>query len=311
MIWKILTAVLAIIVIIMAAVLLKIRAQLRDINDQLDFLYENDTNMLIGTDTNLIYLGQFKQRVNRFVEQWHKKRAEAAKKEQMISDTYTNLSHDIRTPLTSLDGYFQLLKDEKDEKLQAHYIVIIQERIASLKDILEELFMFTKLKNDTFNLEMDRCCVSRLLKQTVFSYYDEWKMRGIEPVVDICDEQIFILANTQALKRVFQNVIKNGLVHGKSDIEIKLYTIDSGKNAGSDRENKVVNIVVSNTIDDPENIDTSQVFERFYKADEARSVTSSGLGLSIAKELVERMGGKINAQIEDNRFCINISYRII
>lgn len=311
MIWKILTAVLAIIVIIMAAVLLKIRAQLRDINDQLDFLYENDTNMLIGTDTNLIYLGQFKQRVNRFVEQWHKKRAEAAKKEQMISDTYTNLSHDIRTPLTSLDGYFQLLKDEKDEKLQAHYIGIIQERITSLKDMLEELFMFTKLKNDTFKLEMDKCCVSRLLKQTVFSYYDEWKMRGIEPVVDICDEQIFILANTQALKRVFQNVIKNGLVHGKSDIEIKLYTIDSGKNAGSDRENKVVNIVVSNTIDDPENIDTSQVFERFYKADEARSVTSSGLGLSIAKELVERMGGKINAQIEDNRFCINISYRII
>lgn len=311
MIWKILTAVLAIIVIIMAAVLLKIRAQLRDINDQLDFLYENDTNMLIGTDTNLIYLGQFKQRVNRFVEQWHKKRAEAAKKEQMISDTYTNLSHDIRTPLTSLDGYFQLLKDEKDEKLQAHYIGIIQERITSLKDMLEELFMFTKLKNDTFKLEMDKCCVSRLLKQTVFSYYDEWKMRGIEPVVDICDEQIFILANTQALKRVFQNVIKNGLVHGKSDIEIKLYTIDSGKNAGSDRENKVVNIVVSNTIDDPENIDTSQVFERFYKADEARSVTSSGLGLSIAKELVERMGGKIHAQIEDNRFCINISYRII
>ena len=311
MIWKILTAVLAIIVIIMAAVLLKIRAQLRDINDQLDFLYENDTNMLIGTDTNLIYLGQFKQKVNRFVEQWHKKRAEAAKKEQMISDTYTNLSHDIRTPLTSLDGYFQLLKDEKDEKLQAHYIGIIQERITSLKDMLEELFMFTKLKNDTFKLEMDRCCVSRLLKQTVFSYYDEWKMRGIEPVVDICDEQIFILANTQALKRVFQNVIKNGLVHGKSDIEIRLYTKALGNVSDKNKGNRMVNISVSNTIENPENVDVSQVFERFYKADEARSVTSSGLGLSIAKELVERMDGKINAQIEDNRFCINISYRII
>lgn len=311
MIWKILTAVLAIIVIIMAAVLLKIRAQLRDINDQLDFLYENDTNMLIGTDTNLIYLGQFKQRVNRFVEQWHKKRAEAAKKEQMISDTYTNLSHDIRTPLTSLDGYFQLLKDEKDEKLQAHYIGVIQERIASLKDMLEELFMFTKLKNDTFKLEMDKCCVSRLLKQTVFSYYDEWKMRGIEPVVDICDEQIFILANTQALKRVFQNVIKNGLVHGKNDIEIRLYTKALGNVSDKNKGNKMVNISVSNTIENPENVDVSQVFERFYKADEARSVTSSGLGLSIAKELVERMDGKINAHIEDNRFCINISYRII
>lgn len=311
MIWKILTAVLTIIVIIMAAVLLKIRAQLRDINGQLDFLYENDTNMLIGTDTNLIYLGQFKNKVNRFVEQWHEKRAEAAKKEQMISDTYTNLSHDIRTPLTSLDGYFQLLKDEKDEKLQAHYIGIIQERITSLKDMLEELFMFTKLKNDTFKLEMDNCCVSRLLKQTVFSYYDEWKMRGIEPVVDICDEQIFILANTQALKRVFQNVIKNGLVHGKNDIEIRLYTKALGNVSDKNKGNRMVNISVSNTIENPENVDVSQVFERFYKADEARSVASSGLGLSIAKELVERMGGKINARIEDNRFCINISYRII
>ena len=171
--------------------------------------------------------------------------------------------------------------------------------------------MFTKLKNDTFKLEMDRCCVSRLLKQTVFSYYDEWKMRGIEPVVDICDEQIFILANTQALKRVFQNVIKNGLVHGKNDIEIRLYTKALGNVSDKNQGNRMVNISVSNTIENPENVDVSQVFERFYKADEARSVTSSGLGLSIAKELVERMDGKIHAQIEDNRFCINISYRII
>ena len=129
---------------------------------------------------------------------------------------------------------------------------------------------------------------------------EQFEMRTHKRVIDI-------LYPTQ---KTVDNLMKLELPAGV-DIEIKLYTIDSGKNAGSDRENKVVNIVVSNTIDDPENIDTSQVFERFYKADEARSVTSSGLGLSIAKELVERMGGKINAQIEDNRFCINISYRIV
>lgn len=97
----------------------------------------------------------------------------------MISDTYTNLSHDIRTPLTSLDGYFQLLRDETDKSAQEHYIDIIQERITSLKDMLEELFMFTKIKNDSFKLELSNCCVSRLLKQTVFSYYEEWKSRAL------------------------------------------------------------------------------------------------------------------------------------
>lgn len=68
--------------------------------------------------------------------------------------------------------------------------------------------MFTKLKNDSFKLELSNCCVSRLLKQTVFSYYEEWKRQGIEPSLDICEDTIFITANVQALRRVFQNVIK-------------------------------------------------------------------------------------------------------
>lgn len=152
MIWKILTVILAVSVAVLIAVLVKIRAQLRDINEQLDFLCEKDTNMLLLTDTNMADIGRLKERINRFLEQWHRQREAAAKKEQMISDTYTNLSHDIRTPLTSLDGYFQLLRDETDKSAQEHYIDIIQERITSLKDMLEELFMFTKLKNDSFKL---------------------------------------------------------------------------------------------------------------------------------------------------------------
>lgn len=115
MIWKILTVILAVSVAVLIAVLVKIRAQLRDINEQLDFLCEKDTNMLLLTDTNMADIGRLKERINRFLEQWHRQREAAAKKEQMISDTYTNLSHDIRTPLTSLDGYFQLLRDETDK----------------------------------------------------------------------------------------------------------------------------------------------------------------------------------------------------
>ena len=297
MIWKILTVILAVSVAVLIAVLVKIRAQLRDINEQLDFLCEKDTNMLLLTDTNMADIGKLKEHINRFLEQWHRQREAAAKKEQMISDTYTNLSHDIRTPLTSLDGYFQLLRDETDKSAQEHYIDIIQERITSLKDMLEELFMFTKLKNDSFKLELSNCCVSRLLKQTVFSYYEEWKKQGIEPSLDICEDTIFITANAQALRRVFQNVIKNALVHGQNSICIQMK-----------QKNKIVHILVSNDVKNPDDIDVDKVFERFYKADEARSISSSGLGLSIAKELVERMGGSIEARLEGKRFVVEIQF---
>ncbi len=297
MIWKILTVILAVSVAVLIAVLVKIRAQLRDINEQLDFLCEKDTNMLLLTDTNMADIGRLKERINRFLEQWHRQREAAAKKEQMISDTYTNLSHDIRTPLTSLDGYFQLLRDETDKSAQEHYIDIIQERITSLKDMLEELFMFTKLKNDSFKLELSNCCVSRLLKQTVFSYYEEWKKQGIEPSLDICEDTIFITANAQALRRVLQNVIKNALVHGQNSICIQMK-----------QKNKIVHILVSNDVKNPDDIDVDKVFERFYKADEARSISSSGLGLSIAKELVERMGGSIEARLEGKRFVVEIQF---
>ena len=276
MIWKILTVILAVSVAVLIAVLVKIRAQLRDINEQLDFLCEKDTNMLL------------------------------------LTDTYTNLSHDIRTPLTSLDGYFQLLRDETDKSAQEHYIDIIQERITSLKDMLEELFMFTKLKNDSFKLELSNCCVSRLLKQTVFSYYEEWKKQGIEPSLDICEDTIFIIANVQALRRVFQNVIKNALVHGQKSICIQMKQQDSCNCRASDYErtskNSIVHILVSNDVKNPDDIDVDKVFERFYKADEARSISSSGLGLSIAKELVERMGGSIEARLEGKRFVVEIQF---
>lgn len=167
-------------------------------------------------------------------------------------------------------------------------------------NMLEELFMFTKLKNESFNIEESLCCISRILKQTVFSYYDEWTRLGITPQLQICEEAIFIMGSEQALRRVFQNIIKNGLVHGKNNIRVEMNTINLNP--------EYVNIIISNEVENPSKIDTERVFERFYKLDEARNVSSSGLGLSISKELVERMNGSIDAFVLDNRFCVKIVF---
>ncbi len=264
----------------------KYQRQVQDICRQLSFLNEHDSNMLITSEINHKSISNLVKVLNEFLHIKRKERKEALRKEKNISDIYTNISHDIRTPLTSLDGYFQLLEKSEGAKEQARYIGIIQERIGSLKDMLEELFEYTKLENDSYELELSQCCVNRILKETVFSYYEEWQKRGIEVEFQIADELLYIEGNEQALRRVIQNIIKNGLDHGKKRIRIVL-----------DKRQEQIVLEIWNQVENVDEIDVERVFERFYKAEKSRSKNSTGLGLSIIKELVMRMGGSIKAEI--------------
>ena len=227
---------------------------------------EHDSNKLIQREIDMGGIGELSDKLNELLDLRKKERNEYRKKEELIADTYTNLSHDIRTPLTSL----------------------------------EELFTFTKLKNDSYKLELTDCCMNRILKEAVFSYYDEWKKQGICPDISITEEMLYISGNKQGLRRVIQNVIKNGLDHGEKNISIKLI-----------REDNHALLKISNYTEHPENIDLSHVFERFYKADVARGRASTGLGLSIAKELVEHMNGDISARIQGNDFIIEIKVLLV
>jgi signal transduction histidine kinase len=280
-------------------ILWKFQRQVKDICRQLAFLIKNDSNMLISREFDFGGIGWLADILNEFLKVRKKERVEYLGKEKMIADTYTNLSHDIRTPLTSLDGYFQLLEASSDEETRKRYLKIIQERIQSLKEMLEELFTFTKLKNDSYQLELTKCCMNRILKEIVFSYYDEWMRIGITPNISITEELLYLNGNVQGLRRVIQNIIKNGLDHGKSKIKIVLT-----------RAADHMILKISNQVLHPEEIDASQVFERFYKADAARNRTSTGLGLSIARELVLRMGGEIRADIIKDEFEVKICFPI-
>ncbi len=280
-------------------ILWKFQRQVKDICRQLAFLIKNDSNMLISREFDFGGIGWLADILNEFLKVRKKERVEYLGKEKMIADTYTNLSHDIRTPLTSLDGYFQLLEASSDEETRKRYLKIIQERIQSLKEMLEELFTFTKLKNDSYQLELTKCCMNRILKEIVFSYYDEWMRIGITPNISIAEELLYLNGNVQGLRRVIQNIIKNGLDHGKSKIKIVLT-----------RAADHMVLKISNQVLHPEEIDASQVFERFYKADAARNRTSTGLGLSIARELVLRMGGEIRADIIKDEFEVKICFPI-
>ena len=292
--------ILAGIIILQSIIMWKYQRQVKDICRQLAFLMKHDSNMLIHREFGLGGIGMLSDRLNDLLELRRKEKQYYQEKETLIADTYTNLSHDIRTPLTSLDGYFQLMEACENVEEQRRYLNIIHERIHSLNEMLEELFMFTKLKNESYRLELTSCCINRILKETVFSYYDDWVRREIQPDIQITEEQLYIDGNKQGLSRIIQNVIKNGLDHGEKKIRIVLK-----------REQNRAVLRISNQVIASEQIDIEHVFDRFYKADAARSKTSTGLGYSIAREFVRRMNGEIGAKIEENEFIVEMSFPII
>lgn len=293
----IMIGVLSVLILILICILISYKRQVKDICRQLRFLQECDSNMLITTEMKKGHIGELAELLNTLLKERKKERADYQKKEQMIADIYTNLSHDIRTPLTSLDGYFQLLEETQEENDRKRYIQIIQERIESLKEMLEELFTYTKLQNGTYELKLEPQNVGQILKETVFSYYDDWAEQEISPQFEITEEPVWIRGNKQALRRTIQNIIRNGLDHGNKEIRIQL-----------SRNEKQMELVFQNKIEPGEQIDISRVFERFYKADKARSKSSTGLGLSIAKGFVQKMHGEIAAEIKEDWFCIKISF---
>ena len=295
----IIIGILAGIIILQSIIIWKYQRQVKDICRQLAFLMKHDSNMLIHREFDLGGIGMLSDRLNDLLELRRKEKQYYQEKETLIADTYTNLSHDIRTPLTSLDGYFQLMEACENVEEQRRYLSIIHERIHSLNEMLEELFMFTKLKNESYRLELTSCCINRILKETVFSYYDDWVRREIQPDIQITEEQLYIDGNKQGLSRIIQNVIKNGLDHGEKKIRIVLK-----------REQNQAVLRISNQVTASEQIDIEHVFDRFYKADAARSKTSTGLGLSIAREFVRRMNGEIGAKIEENEFIVEMSFNL-
>lgn len=285
------------VIIFLSCILWKYKRQIADICRQLRFLQEHDSNMLITTEFTKGSLPELTKVLNSFLHVQREERKAYRKKERELSDTYTNLSHDIRTPLTSLDGYFQLLEASEEEYDRKRYVAVIQERIDNLKEMLEELFTYTKLQNEAYTLQLEPIQLNRVVKDVILSYYDAWMQQGISPNLQLTDDSLWISGNLQALQRMVQNLLKNALEHGEKELFIEL----------EKRENTAY-FTIQNPIPENRSIDTERIFERFYKADEARSKNSTGLGLAIVREFVLKMDGTISAKKKETFFVIEITF---
>lgn len=296
-IWAVIATIISVIIFML---FIAYRRQVKNTCRHLAFLQKNKTNLRLRSGLPFRELNELADSVNRVLDISEQLRQEAWRGEKNLKEAVTNISHDIRTPLTSLDGYFQLLAQADNEEERQQYIAIIRGRIDSLKNMLEELFTYTKLQNDSYILSTEPIDFKKCVCDTIFSFYNEFENMQIVPQIEIPEERVWIQGNAEAIRRLVQNIIKNVLEHGSTEVKIWL-------KCGEDQ----VEFICENKVNKPDEIDITQVFSQFYKADSSRTHSSTGLGLAIAKGLAERMGGDMKAELEENWFRLRVWFECV
>ena len=280
MLWKIMVFFL---VVIIFALLLKIfymRKAIREIKRGFSEKLYTDTNTPIMLSSHDKLVSSLANDINVELKELQKQKHRYIQGDKELKNAITNISHDLRTPLTTICGYLSLLdKEEKSEHI-ARQLSIIKNRTFALKQLVEELFRYTTIISD----------INYVLVDCISSYYAIFKEKGITPNLNLCEQKIVRSVDKTALLRIFNNVIDNAIKYSEGDLTISLF--ENGK------------IVFSNHTSDLNEIQIGKLFDRFYTVNTARK--STGLGLSIAKALIEKMDGNISADYSNNVLSIII-----
>ena len=212
---------------------------------------------------------------------------------QELKDSVTNISHDLRTPLTAICGYLNLLKHEEKSAAVETYLVQIQSGVDVLRGLTEELFRYS-IVTSSYELKREKINVVSVLEESLLSFYASMQEKGIQPVISMPEEPVWRMLDISALNRIFSNVIGNALKYSDGDLTVEL------------KENGT--IIFSNTAKTLNAVIVGRLFDRFCTV--GTSYYATGLGLSIAKILTERMGGHIRAEYRDEMLFITVQFCI-
>ncbi|RYI26677.1 HAMP domain-containing histidine kinase [Bacillus infantis] len=261
---------------------------------QLHQVNQNQTNKKVDISYHDRHFEELAKEINNQIDQT--KQAEAVKRstENELKQAISHISHDIRTPMTSILGYIQFLEsDELSPELKKEYIATIKNSAGRLKTLLEDFFELSIIEQTDYPMKLERVRANDLIADALLGFYEEFKKRNIEPDIHIPDHEIMIDADASAVKRVVENLVVNAIRYSTGNVSIRLEESDAA-----------VVLRISNTVDKLSEQDVHHMFDRFYKADQTRTGKGTGLGLPIAKSLMEKMNGKISAELKGNQLTM-------
>ncbi|MCI8495678.1 MAG: HAMP domain-containing histidine kinase [Lachnospiraceae bacterium] len=277
------------------------KRQIRHMIQQLLFLETEESNFLLTSVCAVDNTSELIRHINYVLGQLRQEQRRLRKVNQNYRESITSISHDIRTPLTSVKGYVQmLLQSEVSEEKKVEYTRIVERRLEELQHILDQLFEYARIEAGELPLNPERINVGNLFTEIISMFYEDFSAKGWEPEIRISREALFIQVDRHAFSRILENLMKNALVHGNGN-----YRFSMESKEGNAR------ICIANETEEIENKELERIFERFYTTDQSRSRRTTGLGLAIAKELTEQMGGKIQAYFGEGFFTVEVCFPLL
>ena len=286
--WVLAAAIALIVVLLIKIYLLKKSA--REIGDKFADRLKTDTNTLVDISSRDKDMCELADSINKQLKILRKEHLQYHQGNTELKNAITNISHDLRTPLTAIAGNLYMIGKTDELSEIREYVGAIEERTEAMKQLTEELFRYSMIVSNESKEDTEEVFVNQVLAESISSFYPVLTEKGITPQIHITDTRIVRNVNRSELARVFSNLLNNAVKYSDGDLEITLS--DPGE------------ITFSNTAKELSTVEVEQLFDRFYTVEAAHH--STGLGLSIARTLVKRMGGTITADYDNGRLTIRI-----
>ena len=273
--------ILLIAVIILTLRLFLIRSNIRSISKELEKTLSSDYNRQLRVDLSDNSLNDLVVNINKNLDEQKKLKLKEERSRRQLEQSVADIAHDLRTPLTVVKGNLQLLDSEALSEKGRQYLDVSTKKTVALKNMVDEFFELSVLESDPAPARLETIDLTAFLTEFLIDHEELIRSHSLEPEIQLPGKEITVSANQEMLQRVFENLISNILKYAGDSFFIKL--TDSGT------------ITVGNKIAAGVTIDTEHIFDRTYRADKARSSSSAGLGLYIAKLLMEKQNGTITA----------------
>lgn len=291
------TVILSMIIVLLLMRHWMLKREIKKLSRQIDRLAKGETEKILDISLVDRDLEDLAGALNRYYSTQRGTVASALRHEEYLKESIANISHDLRTPLTVITGHLQMLERTELDDGQRQRVDTALHKAERMKKLIGAFYELSLLENGNREPQEEKINLTNMLMDFLTENAPILEKQHIQPEVTLPEQSVFLYSDRGMMERILQNLLTNAVRYSDGQIRIRV-----------GRENEKIILFMDNTVRDTSGIDTERIFERFYTGDHSRHNESTGLGLSIVKILVEKMGGKVSASVCDGLLSIKVEF---